>query len=153
MDLFPASYRSESFIPRQQHGPGVVVGQGPAVVDEIFDYDGLNLGLDYDFAVRQGVALPGIDKVVPGGVVRGRPGVVGPVLETRPVVVSNHAIGRRPPHVAKVHSPRRRASLWRKLHYLEYLRHLYRKNYNEYYHEYYGTGANAYLAKLTKKEE
>ena len=235
--LFPEGYDYPTHTDAVGLAPGVAVvpevpvvraGVAPNVaVDEIFDYDGLNLGLDFDFATRHGgVALPGIDVVAEGpvaavgpayveergpavavahgpayveeapvvvehrsSVVEHRPAVAKTVHETfvtehrpavvaerrpvvvaeqrpvvvaerRPVVVAERrpiavaargpavVAARRPAVVAAapayakgvavarhspaapgpvVHTPRRRASLWRKLHYLEYLRWTYAK--------------------------
>merc|ERR1719219_2743642 len=59
--------------------------------------------------------------------------------------------------VALANSRSRKARLWRKVYYLQYLRELYRRTYADYYNDYYygisGTGGSAAYGRLTKLEE
>ena len=133
-------------------GAAGAVGAGPArndfvgaANDFLFDYDEFNLGSDYDFALQQGAA-PGVDAainraavgagVVPVAAVG--PVVATPVVAANPVVatpvVASPATVRGPyrhgyyNHGGKVvHTQGRRASLWRRLYYLKYLRKAYNR--------------------------
>ena len=89
-------------------------------MDDLFDYDDLSLGVDFDLPTNQGgVVIPGVEGILPPGygarpVAGNRPG-----FRTRvPTGVLHHPTG-------VAHSHRRRVSLWRKLYYLDYLRRVY----------------------------
>lgn len=56
--------------------------------------------------------------------------------------------------VALSNSRSRKARLWRKVYYLQYLRELYRRTYADYYNDYYyGINGNGNYGRLTKKDE
>lgn len=128
-----------------------------AANDFLFDYDEFNLGADYDFALQEGVA-PAVDAAVPGVGVGGLGAVPARGHAVVPVAAVDHVVTpvvARPATVAGpykhgyyshggkvVHTQGRRASLWRRLYYLEYLRKAYNREYQNYHSEYYGTGLN-----------
>lgn len=88
-------------------------------MDDLFDYDDLSLGLDFDLATNQGgVVIPGVEGILPPGY-GARPAVAG----SRPGIRTRRPVLHHPTGVA--HSHRRRVSLWRKLYYLDYLRRVY----------------------------
>lgn len=56
--------------------------------------------------------------------------------------------------VALANSKSRKARLWRKVYYLQYLRELYRRTYADYYNDYYyGIQGSGNYGRLTKKTE
>ena len=59
--------------------------------------------------------------------------------------------------VALANSRSRKARLWRKVYYLQYLRELYRRTYADYYNDYYyginGGNNNNNFGRLTKAEQ
>jgi len=54
--------------------------------------------------------------------------------------------------VSLANTKSRKARLWRKVYYLQYLRELYRRTYADYYNDYYyGIQGSGNLGRLTKK--
>eukprot|EP00094_Tigriopus_californicus_P009354 TCALIF_09019-PB protein Name:"Protein of unknown function" AED:0.11 eAED:0.12 QI:206/0.75/0.66/1/1/1/9/985/816 len=129
-DLFPAGN-----LPRTDY-----IGEAD---DYLFDYDEFSLGQDYDYALDTGLtpgvaaALDPLDHPIVDDSHHpvGRPVHRQPVIHSKPYY--GHGAKRYPGRVR--HTPGRRVSLWRRLYYLEYLKKLYNRNYQQYADEYYGT--------------
>merc|ERR1719264_2068683 len=130
-------------------------GQRRPDVFDFFDYDGLGLGLgiggggggtnnDYDFDIA---ADPGIATGVAAHA-RAHPvdTRIGDRRHPTSVRVTAGSVPVLHPHHPRggpvVHTRNKKIRLWRKLYYLDYLRKLYARHYNDYYHDYYGPGGN-----------
>lgn len=130
-DLFPSGT-----VPRTDY-----IGEAD---DYLFDYDEFSLGQDYDYALETGItpgvaaALDPLDHPIIDDSLHP---VARPVVHHQPVIPAKTYYGhgaKRYPGRAR-HTPSRRVSLWRRLYYLEYLKKLYNRNYQQYADEYYGT--------------
>eukprot|EP00095_Tigriopus_kingsejongensis_P001054 maker-scaffold631_size122145-snap-gene-0.37 protein:Tk01054 transcript:maker-scaffold631_size122145-snap-gene-0.37-mRNA-1 annotation:"hypothetical protein CAPTEDRAFT_219523" len=121
-DLFPAGSARTDYI-----------GE---VDDFLFDYDEFSLGQDYDYALETGIT-PGVAAAVNPAHDIGHVGH-NPITPVHPIqrkIPTTYPQG----YGRTRHAPGRRASLWRRLYYLDYLKKLYNQNFQEYASEYYGT--------------
>ena len=111
---FSRSRPQSRFTPPRElihESPGILSNAADYPVQDVIDYDDLSLGVDFDYGTTTGIS-PGVGLAVGGTAVANAPGF-GPA---RPY--NRHPV---------VHGAARRKSLWKKLHYLEYLRSLYTK--------------------------
>jgi len=122
------------------HPPAEFIGNIDSGDYDIFDYDGLGIdsaddNYDFDLDIATAVRAHPADRHI------GNHGSPTPFL-----TVTAGPIVHRHPHQQRgrpiVHSRNKRIRLWRKLYYLDYLRKLYARHFNDYYNDFYGPGGN-----------